>query len=108
MIEFAVAYLGVGILVLGCLKHHVNGSDCRVDASGAKKRIASRASCHDDHDCQGLDEVVVSDLGALQFDGVVSKSQNHRGDSHGPESLPVALEAFSIRSILAEVIGASW
>ena len=65
MIEFAIAVLGVGILVLGGLKHHVNGSDCRVNTSGAKKRIASRASYHDEYDCQGLDEVVVSDLGAL-------------------------------------------
>ena len=52
--------------------------------------------------------MVVSDLGALQFDGVVSKSQNHRGESHGPESLPVTLEAFSISSVFAEVIVVIW
>ena len=108
MIEFAGFVLGVGILILGSLKHNVNRSDCHVDASGAKKCIAKGTACHDDYDCQSLDELVVRDLGASQFDGVVSKSQDHCGEKHGPESLPVTLEAFSIGGVLAEVSAPSW
>ena len=108
MIEFAIGVLGVGILILGRLKHHVNRSDCHVDASGAKKCIAKGTACHDDYNCQSLDELVVGDLGASQLDGVVSKSQDHCGENHGPESLPVTLEAFSIGGFLAEVSVSSW
>ena len=110
VIEFAVAVLSVGILILGRLKHHVNRCDCHVDSSGAKKCIAEGNACHDNYDCQSLYELVVRDLGTPQFNGVVSKSQDHCGEKHGPESLPVTLEAFSISIgvVYAEVFLPSW
>ena len=77
MIQFSVVVLGVGVLVLRGLKHHVPNGNGWVDASGAKEAIARRDSLNDPNDCQNLNHVVIGDLGALELDGVVGEHEDH-------------------------------